>query len=80
MPQLPAFDCAGVTCELSGAHVPQGQHRRRDASAAAARVFILLLRGWYSDIMLMNRSVSGPEIREAVDGFLRLFLAGRASW
>lgn len=47
---------------------------------AAAEMFILLLRGWYSDVMLMNRNVAGPEIRETVDGFVRLFLAGRASW
>lgn len=47
---------------------------------AAAEMFILLLRGWYSDVMLMNRNVSGPEIRATVDRFVRLFLAGRASW
>jgi AcrR family transcriptional regulator len=47
----------------------------------AARMFLTITRGWYyGDILLTNRTVSGPEIREFVDDMLRAFLAGRADW
>ena len=47
---------------------------------AAAEVLILMLKGWYGDVMLTSRDVGGPEIRDVVDRVVRLFMAGRASW
>lgn len=57
----------------------------RDAIAcrdpeAAAEVYIMTLKGWYGDVMLTNREVSGPEIDAAVAKILRVFLAGRPHW
>jgi AcrR family transcriptional regulator len=46
----------------------------------AAEVFIMTLKGWYGELMLTGKVVSGPEIREVVDRILRLFMAGRTSW
>jgi AcrR family transcriptional regulator len=46
----------------------------------AAEVLIMMLKGWYGDVMLTGREVTGPEIRDLVDRILHLFLAGRASW
>ena len=43
-------------------------------------IFIVALKGWYGDVTLTNRDVSGPEIREVVDTVVRIFLGGRASW
>jgi AcrR family transcriptional regulator len=46
-----------------------------------ARMFLTMTRGWYyGDILLTNRMVSGPEVREFVDDILRTFMAGRAAW
>lgn len=46
----------------------------------AAAIFIMMLRGWYGDVLLTNRTVSGPELRGAVEDIVRLFLASRAAW
>jgi TetR/AcrR family transcriptional repressor of mexJK operon len=47
----------------------------------AARMFLTITRGWYyGDILLTNRTVDGPEIREFVEDMLQVFLAGRADW
>ena len=47
----------------------------------AARMFLTMTRGWYyGDILLTNRTVSGPKVREFVDDVLRSFMAGRAEW
>jgi len=57
----------------------------RDAIACrdpdgAAECFILMLKGWYGDVMLNSRDVGGPEIRGVVDRIVVLFMASRASW
>jgi AcrR family transcriptional regulator len=51
----------------------------RDPEGAAA-VFIMMLKGWYGDVMLTGREVGAREIRDVVDRLLRLFMASRASW
>lgn len=43
-------------------------------------IFIVALKGWYSDVTLTNRDVSGREIRDVVDTILRIFIDGRTSW
>lgn len=72
-----------VGVEQVAAHIREFAERDaipcRDPDGVA-EIFIVALKGWYGDVMLTNRDVSGPEIREVVDRVLRIFLAGRASW
>lgn len=51
----------------------------RDPEGVAG-IFLIALKGWYGDVMLTNRDVSGPEIRDVVDTVLRIFMGGRESW
>jgi AcrR family transcriptional regulator len=47
----------------------------------AAWMFLTMTRGWYyGDVLLTNRAVSGPEVRETVDAMVRVFMASRATW
>lgn len=47
---------------------------------AAAEMFITLLRGWYSSVMLRSRPVSVVEIKAWTRRMLQVFMAGRPSW
>jgi hypothetical protein len=43
-------------------------------------MFISLLRGWYSGVMLRSRPVTLAEIRAWSRKALRLFMASRPAW
>ncbi len=45
-----------------------------------ARAFILMLRGWYADVMIANRPVSAEIIDEWVCSAIRVLVAGRGRW
>jgi AcrR family transcriptional regulator len=45
-----------------------------------AQVFILMNRGWYVDVMLSNRKVSGRDLDAWVDASLHTLLASREHW
>lgn len=47
---------------------------------AAAEMFITLLRGWYSTMMLRSRAPTVAEIKAWTRRTLKLFLASRPSW
>lgn len=47
---------------------------------AVAEAFIAMLRGWYVDMLLTNRSVSVRERQRWVDTAVRILLASRAEW
>jgi TetR/AcrR family transcriptional regulator, mexJK operon transcriptional repressor len=47
---------------------------------AAAEMFITLLRGWYSTMMLRSRATTPAEIKAWTRKTLKLFLASRPSW
>ncbi len=47
---------------------------------AVARAFIFMMRGWYVDILLTNRSVSARQRQSWVDSIVRVLIAGRAEW
>jgi AcrR family transcriptional regulator len=51
----------------------------RDAGSVA-EVFILMIRGWYVDVMLTNRPVSAAQRRQWVERAVHILLAGRADW
>ncbi len=46
----------------------------------AAEVFILMLRGWFINVMLTNRRVSAAQRRQWVKRSVRVLLASRADW
>jgi len=61
-------DCAeedGLTC--------------RDPESVA-KVFILMNRGWYIDVMLSNRKISSEELEAWVDAALHILLSSREYW
>jgi len=45
-----------------------------------ARVFILMNRGWYIDVMLSNRKISRKELDRWVDAALHVLLSSREHW
>lgn len=47
---------------------------------AVAEVFIFMLRGWYVNVMLTNRSVPAAERRRWIDRAVHTLLARRADW
>ena len=47
---------------------------------AVAEAFILMLRGWYVNVMLTNRRVSATERRKWVDRAVHTLLSARAGW
>src|SRR5207302_8177611 len=47
---------------------------------AAAEVYIMMLRGWYHDVLLKNRPVSDADLTATIDRFLKVLLAGRSGW
>ena len=47
---------------------------------AAAEVFILMLRGWYLNIMLTQQSVAASERERWVNRSVRVLLSARADW
>jgi TetR/AcrR family transcriptional repressor of mexJK operon len=51
----------------------------RDADAIA-EAFILMLRGWYLNAMLMNRKVSAAERQRWVDRAVHALVSSRADW
>lgn len=51
----------------------------RDPQAVAS-AFIFMLRGWYVDVLLTNRDVSGRERHRWVDTAVQALLAGREDW
>ena len=51
----------------------------KDADAVA-EVFILMLRGWYVNVMLTNRRSSASERGQWVRRAVRTLLSARADW
>lgn len=51
----------------------------RDATAVA-EAFILMLRGWYVNVMLTNRAVPAAERKRWVERVVHLMLSGREAW
>lgn len=51
----------------------------RDAMAAA-EVFLYGLYGWYTAVMISNRTVTERERAAWIDGAIKLFLASRSTW
>lgn len=47
---------------------------------SVAKVFILMNRGWYIDVMLSNRKVSDKELDDWVDSALHTLLSSREHW
>jgi AcrR family transcriptional regulator len=47
---------------------------------AVAMAFIFMLRGWYVDVLLSNRTVSVRERQRWVETAVTMLLAGRADW
>jgi AcrR family transcriptional regulator len=47
---------------------------------SVAKVFILMNRGWYIDVMLSNRKISGEELESWVDASLHILLSSREHW
>ncbi len=47
---------------------------------AVAEAFIFMLRGWYVNVMLTNRSVSGAERRRWVDNAVHTLVSARSDW
>jgi AcrR family transcriptional regulator len=47
---------------------------------AVGEAFILMLRGWYVNVMLTNRTVAAAERRKWIDRAVHILLAGRAHW
>jgi len=47
---------------------------------AIAEAFIFMLRGWYVDMLLTNRSVSARQRQRWVDTAVQALVAGRAEW
>lgn len=46
----------------------------------AAEVFVLMLRGWFVNVLLMNREVSVSEREEWVERSVNILLADRSRW
>lgn len=51
----------------------------RDPQAAAASL-IYMLRGWYVDVLLTNRTVTARQRQRWVEGAVDALIAGRAGW
>jgi TetR/AcrR family transcriptional repressor of mexJK operon len=49
-------------------------------AAAAAEVFLYSVYGWYTTLMISNRSVTAKERMAWIDSAVALFLASRRSW
>jgi AcrR family transcriptional regulator len=47
---------------------------------AVAMAFIFMLRGWYVDVLLSNRTISVRERQRWVETAVEMLLAGRADW
>jgi TetR/AcrR family transcriptional regulator, mexJK operon transcriptional repressor len=47
---------------------------------SVAEVFILMIRGWYVNVMLLDRKIAPVERQRWVDRAVRVLLADRASW
>lgn len=47
---------------------------------AVAEAFIFMLRGWYVDVLLTNRSVSMRQRQRWVDAAVNTLVAGRGQW
>ena len=50
------------------------------APKVVAEVFILLIRGWYTNVMLTNQPVSPKERKQWVDGAVNTLIASRSDW
>ncbi len=47
---------------------------------SVAEIFILMIRGWYIDVMLDNRKVTARQRRDWVDKSVGVLLASRDQW
>ena len=47
---------------------------------SVAEKFIALIRGWFIDVIVTNRSVTGKERKAWVQGAVRTLIEGRVSW
>jgi AcrR family transcriptional regulator len=47
---------------------------------AAAEIYVLMLRGWYSQVVLNSRPVGRAEIRRIVERAVRAFMCSRGEW
>lgn len=78
---------AAERCRLGVAQVAwfieqctQGEGRRVKNASAIAEVFILMLRGWYMNIMMTNGTVTAAEREAWVERVVAMLMAGREAW
>lgn len=50
------------------------------SAPTVAKAFILMLRGWYADVMLSNRPFDAEEQARSVEGVVQILISGRAGW